>query len=186
MYPELQRLDDQYAAAEADARSLLESLASDEARAAWRPAGGGWSVAECFDHLAITNQIYMSVMRPAADEARRKARLRRGPALPGFFGGWFVRSLEPPPKMKSKSPAVIRPRAEVKLSAAAADFFASHAEAKKFFEDNADLDLAAIRFANPFIKGLHFSLATGLHAIPAHERRHLYQARQILSQSRGR
>jgi hypothetical protein len=122
------------------------------------------------------------VMKPAADEARRKSRIRRGPALPGFFGGWFVRSLEPPPKMKSKSPAVIQPRADVTLSDAAADFFASHAGARKFFEDNADLDLAAIRFANPFIRGLRFSLATGLHAIPAHERRHLHQARQVLSQ----
>jgi hypothetical protein len=183
MYPELQRLDDQYAAAEADARSLLESLALTEDRAAWRPAVGGWSVAECFDHLAITNQMYMRVLRPAADEARRKARVRRRPALPGFFGAWFVRSLEPPPKMKSKSPVSIRPRADVKLSDAAADFLASHAQARKFLADTADLDLAAIGFRNPFIKGLRFSIATGLHAIPAHERRHLYQARQILSQT---
>jgi DinB superfamily len=180
MYPELQRLEEEYSAVEADARSLLEGL-TDE-RGAWRPADGVWSVAECFDHLAITNQVYVRAMRPVAEEARRKAKLRRGPAKPGFFGGIFVRALEPPAKMKGKAPAVIRPRAEVKLGDAAADFFAAHAEAKKFLEDNADLDLAAIRFINPFIKGLRFSLATGLHAIPAHERRHLYQARHILNQ----
>jgi hypothetical protein len=94
----------------------------------------------------------------------------------------FVRSIEPPPKIKSKAPKVIRPRAGAQLGPAAAEFFAAHAEAKQFSLDNADLDLAAVMFPNPFIKGLRFSLATGLHAIPAHERRHLYQARQILKQ----
>ena len=124
----------------------------------------------------------MRVMRAAADEARRDGRVRRQAALPGFFGALFVRSIEPPPKIKSKAPKVIRPRAGAQLGAAAAEFFAAHAEAKQFSLDNADLDLAAVMFPNPFIKGLRFSLATGLHAIPAHERRHLYQARQILKQ----
>lgn len=46
----------------------------------------------------------------------------------------------------------------------------------RFLRDNADLDLAHIRFVNPFIRGVRFSLATGLHVIAAHERRHLRQA----------
>jgi hypothetical protein len=35
-----------------------------------------------------------------------------------------------------------------------------------------------IRFVNPFVRGVRFSLATGLHVIAAHERRHLWQARR--------
>jgi hypothetical protein len=31
-------------------------------------------------------------------------------------------------------------------------------------------------FVNPFIRGIRFSLATGLHVIAAHEHRHLWQA----------
>jgi hypothetical protein len=31
-------------------------------------------------------------------------------------------------------------------------------------------------FPNPFIRGVRFSLATGLHVLEAHERRHLWQA----------
>jgi hypothetical protein len=33
-----------------------------------------------------------------------------------------------------------------------------------------------VRFPNPFVRGVRFSLATGLHVIAAHERRHLWQA----------
>jgi hypothetical protein len=43
----------------------------------------------------------------------------------------------------------------------------------------AALDLAGIRFVNPFLPGVRFSLATGLHVIAAHERRHLWQAWRV-------
>jgi hypothetical protein len=39
-----------------------------------------------------------------------------------------------------------------------------------------EIDLASVRFPNPFMPGMRFSLATGLHIIVAHERRHLWQA----------
>jgi hypothetical protein len=43
----------------------------------------------------------------------------------------------------------------------------------------ADIDLARVTFPNPFIRGVRFSLATGLHVIAAHERRHLWQAWRV-------
>ena len=53
---------------------------------------------------------------------------------------------------------------------------------REFLRAYANLDLAAVRFPNPFIRGLRFSLATGLHVITAHERRHLWQAWQVRRQ----
>jgi hypothetical protein len=179
MYPEIQTLDDAFVAVQEDAHSLIADLT--ESQAAWRSHPAAWSVAECLDHLALTNRIYLVAMQPLAAAARRENKLRRRPALPGFLGAWFVRSLEPPSKIKSKSPKNIKPRTAPSLADASAAFLASHAEAQNFLRANADLDLAAIRFPNPFLKGLRFTLATGLHAIPAHERRHLYQARAVLA-----
>ncbi len=46
---------------------------------------------------------------------------------------------------------------------------------RAFLRAHADLDLAAVRFPNPFLRGVRFSLATGLHVITAHKRRHLWQ-----------
>ena len=181
MHPELQKLDSSYTTAQADAQSLLIGLT--ESQAAWRPHPAAWSVSECLDHLATTNRIYIRAMQPAADAARRANKLRRGPALPGFLGAWFVRLLEPPAKVKTKSPQSIQPRTAPALADASAAFLASHAEAQNFLRTNADLDLASIAFPNPFIKGVRFSLATGLHIIPAHERRHLHQAHAVLTAS---
>lgn len=178
---ELKTLDDAYTAAHADAQALIANLTEDQA--AWRPHPAAWSVAECLDHLAATNRIYIRAMQPVADQARRENKLRRRPALPGFLGAWFVRTLEPPAKIKTKSPKSIKPRTAPTLADASAAFLASHTEAQNFLRANADLDLAAILFPNPFLKGLRFSLATGLHVIPAHERRHLHQARAVISAS---
>lgn len=172
-------LDDQLAAVERDAAALVAGLSAE--LGAWRPAPGAWSVAECLDHLAAANRVYLAAMRPPALRARQQGRWRRGPATPGLIGGWFVRTLEPPPKplLRLPAPRKIRPRSAPPFSAAYADFQAAHRDAVAFLRENADLDLQHLRFVNPFIPGVRFSLATGLHVIAAHERRHLWQAWRV-------
>ena len=143
-----------------------------------RVEDGSWCVSECLDHLATANRQYLEAMAGAAGQGRARGRLRRGPAKPGLVGGWFVSILEPPPRRwaRMKAPPKIRPRVAPPLGETFAAFVATQAEARRFLRANADLDLAGIRFPNPFIPGVRFSLATGLHVIPAHERRHLLQA----------
>ena len=113
--------------------------------------------------------------------ARKRGRFRRGPAKPGLIGGWFARYLEPTakPRGRLKAPRKIVPRQHVALKDAFSSFIESHQDVKRYLDENADLDLAGSHFANPFIPGLRFSLATGLHVTTAHERRHLWQAWRI-------
>jgi hypothetical protein len=172
-------LEEAYDAAERDARALVDQLSPTAG--AWRAEAGAWSVAECLDHLAVGNRVYLRAMQPAAERALAAGRLRRGPARPGLMGGWFVRSLEPPVSapFKLKAPRTIRPRAAPALDEAASDFFASQQDVRAFLRRFAAIDLAGVHFANPFIRGLRFSLATGLHVIAAHERRHLWQAWRV-------
>ena len=175
--PDLRALDDAFAAIDREARALVAGLS--EADGGWRATAGSWSVAECLDHLAHANRAYLAAMEPAARRARANGSRRRRPAVPGLFGRWFVRSLEPPPRLKSRAPRVIRPRTAPALSDAMAAFLASHEDVRRFLRAYAAIDLAGARFPNPFVRGLRFSLATGLHAIAAHERRHLWQAHRV-------
>jgi hypothetical protein len=175
---ELLALDDAFLAIEADARALAAGLSEPEA--AWRPGGTAWSVAECVDHLATANRVYLAAMQPAAARALAERRLRRRPALPGFIGGWFVQTLEPSDKTrKMKSPKASRPRTAPPFSDALSAFLATQDEVRKFLRTYAQIDLAGVRFPNPFVRGIRFSLATGLHVIAAHDRRHLLQAHRV-------
>lgn len=176
---DINALDEALDAAEQDAHALVAG--STGPLGTWRADAGSWSVAECLDHLAVANRVYLRAMEPVAERARTQGRQRRGPAKPGLIGGLFVRSLEPPVKSRSrvKAPQHIRPRVSPALDSAAEEFLASHDEVRRFLRRYAEIDLAGLRFPNPFIRGLRFSLATGLHVIAAHERRHLWQAWRV-------
>lgn len=166
----------QLAANERDAQALVAGLSAEQG--AWRPAAGSWSVAECLDHLANANRVYLEAMQEPAREARRRGWLRVQPARSGWAGRLFVRSLEPPPRWwsKLKAPGLIRPLQAPPLAEALASFMTSQADVRAFLRAHGDLDLAGVRFPNPFVRGIRFSLATGLHVIAAHQRRHLWQA----------
>jgi hypothetical protein len=172
-------LQSAYDAAERDARALVTDLTPE--LGTWRAHPGSWSVAECLDHLAVSNRVYLGAMRLAAEPALAHGRQRRHPARPGLIGGLFVRYLEPPvkPRYRGRAPRIIRPRVGPALADAAAAFFASQDEVGAFLLRFAGTDLASVRFANPFVRGVRFSLATGLHVIAAHERRHLWQAWRV-------
>lgn len=176
---DIQALEEALDAAERDARALVSGLT--DGPGGWRAGPGSWSVAECLDHLATANRVYLRAMQPAADDAVAEGRWRRRPAQPGLIGGWFVRTLEPPvtPRFRGKAPKSIRPRVSPVLSDAGARFLASQEEVRQFLRAYAGIDLAGVRFPNPFVRGVRFSLATGLHVIAAHERRHLWQAWRV-------
>jgi hypothetical protein len=183
--PDIEDLQDQLDAAESDAQALVTGLAEEQG--GWRAEAGSWSVAECLDHLAVTNRVYLCVMKDPAIRAREQGKLRRGPAAPGFLGHWFVRTMEPPVKapFRMKAPRAIEPRVAPPLANAFAGFRTTQNEVRAFLLEYADLDLAAVRFPNPFLRGIRLSLATGLHVITAHERRHLWQAWRVRRAAEG-
>jgi hypothetical protein len=177
--PELRQLEVDLDAIERDAHGLVAGLTDEAAR--WRERPDSWSVAECLDHLATANRVYLAAMQPAALRASEQDRHRRGPALPGMVGRLFIKALEPPVRalFRMKAPRKIRPRSSPPLAETLASFLASHQAVRAFVGANANLDLAGVGFPNPFLPGVRFSLATGLFVIAAHERRHLWQAWRV-------
>jgi hypothetical protein len=176
---DIRELQDQLEAAEREAEALVAGLSEEQGIR--QAKAGSWSVAECLDHLATGNRVYLRAMQEAANRARTRGRHRWRPARPGWVGRLFVWTLEPPPMrwFKLKAPRSIRPRAAPPLAETFASFLGSQADVRAFLRAHADLDLAGIQFPNPFVRGIRFSLATGLHVITAHERRHLWQAWRV-------
>jgi hypothetical protein len=172
--PDIQSILDQLDAADRDAHALIDGLTDDHAGR--QPQPGSWSVAQCLEHLALTSHAYLGAMESSVARARARSRTRRSPAKPGWFAAKFVASLEPPVKRRIKAPPKIHPRTGPTLSEAYAQFAESQGRIRAFLLTHADLDLARIRFRNPFIPLLAFSLASGLHILAAHDRRHLWQA----------
>src|SRR4051812_6031869 len=127
-YEDIATLERAFDLNEQDARTLVSGLS--ERQGTWRAHADSWSIAECLDHLATGNRVYLGAMQPAAERALAEGRGRRGPALPGVVGRWFVRSLEPPVRtiLKMRAPRQIRPRPSPPLAHALEQFLASQGD----------------------------------------------------------
>lgn len=174
---ELRRILDDLDANERRVAELLSGL--DDTTVNWRPDDRSWSTAQCIDHLNVAARIYQAAMEPALAAARTKGRTRRGPIRPGWFERKFLESLEPPPKRKLPAPSKIVPALRGNRDELLEEFRRQHANVSELIRASAGLDLGSIRFRNPFLPLLRFTVGTGLLVIPAHERRHLWQAEQL-------
>lgn len=181
---DLQRIVDDIEAIERRADEIAAGLSEEEFQ--WQPDGGRrWSVAQCLDHLAVGAEVYLATIRPVVDEARRRGVPRRGPAQPGFFGQKFVNSLEPPVKMRGRAPTKILPRPRRSRDEIMTAFHDAHAAFRELIADCAELDTNAVTFTNPFLTFVKMKVSTALHVIPAHGRRHLWQAQNVIASLRS-
>lgn len=179
--PDLQTLYDAMDAADEAADTLARSLTDEQFF--WQPdEGRRWSVALCFDHLAVTNEMYGAALRGAVERARARGWTRIGPAAPGFFGRKFVASLEPPVKLRTSAPGKIKPRPARTRDEIMRAYRAAHDDIRALVRQAASVDVNRATFANPFISIVKVKVATGFHVIAAHDRRHLWQAEQVVKE----
>lgn len=163
---------------DAEARALLAEL--DEERFNARPSERSWSVAQCLDHLNVGNRVYLEAMRPAVETAQRKGSARFKPIRPGILERWFIREMEPPPRRLLPAPRKIVPASHKSRAEVGEEWTRIQAQLRNLLHEAAPLDLNRTRFINPFIRLIRFSVGTGFLVLEAHERRHLWQARQIV------
>lgn len=161
-----------------EVRSLTDALSDDAIN--WRPGAGRWSVAECLLHLARTNGLYVPPLERVVRAAREQGRVGTGPFRPNWFGKWFAAQMEPPPKRRFKVPRPFRPPQERATAESARRAYLEMNDAMQAIARSADgLDLGRIRMTSPITRWMRFNLEAAFLAIAAHDRRHLWQARQV-------
>jgi hypothetical protein len=87
--------------------------------------------------------------------------------------------MDAPPRRKFSAPTQARPSLHIAGEEAIKSFVKSHDELRELILESADADLNRIRFKNPFVRFLSFTVGTGVLIILAHDRRHLWQAKVV-------
>jgi hypothetical protein len=174
MHPQLARVLDDYRLGEERLARLQGELLEEE----WqrRPPDGGWSAAECLEHLNRTAERFLPVMEAALAEAppleRPGRRLRRDPM------GWLLWRIMPPPVRLMRAPTgpAFRPEGGVP-SRELADRFRHLQRAQLDLVRRADgRAIDRVRVASPFNPKVRYNLYACLTILPRHEQRHLWQA----------
>lgn len=176
---DLDRLQRELDAVERDADAIVAPLSDEQFN--WAPRPGAWSIGQCVAHLNAINWKYMRCIEGAVEEARRAGHHRAGPIASTWMGRRFIASMEPPPRMRMKSPGTARPPVDHRHKAEVwPEFVRFHAHVRAAIVGMADVDLNRATFGNPFLKGLvRIRVGTALRVIAAHERRHVWQARRV-------
>jgi hypothetical protein len=143
----------------------------------WQPAPSSWGVGQCLEHLCITNEAYLTSISAALKD---KPDSPVEQINPGRFGGWFIRRFVEPSPNSKRVPALpkIRPAARVDL-AVLDRFLSGNKSCRQLIVRTRDKDVNRIRFWNPLVPGVRFTVGTGLEIIASHERRHLLQAERV-------
>lgn len=166
--------------AETKARQLVESLTDIQLN--WQASvGKTWSIAQYLDHLAKTNTFYTEAMRCAMRKTPLGKRTRLGPIRPGWLERQLIMSMDAPARKKFSAPKTVIPADFRTVEEVLAAFRASHQEMRSLIAECGDVDLNRLRFKSRFVWAARFTVGTGFLLMAAHERRHLWQAKQVLA-----
>jgi hypothetical protein len=177
--PDLRRLIDDTEEADRRADAIAAGLTDEQFH--WQPdEGRGWSVAQCLDHLATTNAVYTEPIARAIVDALAKGVTGGGPIAPNAIGAWFIRSQEPPVKRRLPSPKQALPVSTGSREDILRAYHAAHERYRDLVRRASAIDVNRATYPNPFLPLLRIRVGTALSIIPPHDRRHLWQAEQVI------
>jgi DinB family protein len=146
----------------------------------WQPPGGrSWSIAQCLDHLTVTNSLYVTAIRQAVDDAKPDRAAPNTAIRPGLLERLFLWNTEPPPKVKLRAAAQIDPNPQRKRGDLWFAFAHAEERIRRLMIESAAIDVNRTRFVNPLLRGIRFTIGTGFLIVLAHNRRHLWQAQRV-------
>jgi hypothetical protein len=145
----------------------------------WHPVPGAWSIAECLAHLNVIDEQYAGKIRQSVVKARQSGVTGPGPFRLGWLETRFVRFLEPPYKLRFKSPKQFRPQPEHSVERVLEDWRRTRVELLQLANNAKGLDLKRVRVASPASDLISLSLMGAFAVAAAHDRRHLWQAGRI-------
>lgn len=163
-----------------DVRQLTDGLSDHQL--GWSPEAGRWSIAQCLEHLNAVAGPYVQKLEQGVTKARAQGSGDLRPVRYSWIERWLIRAMEPPPRRRFPAPKMFRP-AESGQQIAGGEIVAGYlAFNERFIEllGAADgLDIGRVKISSPETRLLRLRIGAAFAFLASHERRHVWQARQI-------
>ena len=165
-------------ASDARAIALVKPLTPEQLN--WKPAPEKWSVGQCLEHLAISIEVYLG---PLADALAGPPSGTVDEIAPGWFGRWFIRNyIAPSAQTRSaRAPKKITPVLSRVEPAILERFLKGNRDMRELVARAGGYNVNRLRFTNPFIPLIRFTVGTGFEITSKHEDRHLLQAEGVVA-----
>jgi len=147
----------------------------------WKPSPDQWSIAQCLEHLIITNRPYIPTFEQILSNEKQTTAWERLPFLPGFFGRFLIKALDPDSKRKVKAPKIFQPSLSKIDSKIIPEFISQEKRIATLMKALADRDLEKQRVTSPVSRVVTYSLFDAFRIILVHEQRHFAQAERVMA-----
>lgn len=176
----------------ADVSSGLDDVAQDAAvtfgalnpkHLNWRPDPTSWSVAQCLEHLIVSNERTRENADRALDASQPRTIWQRLPLVPALIGPMLVKSQAPGAGRKIKTTEWAQPAADNMGPDIVSRFAAQQRELAAWVRGlDHDRARAAI-MESPFGHVIAYSVLNACRLLLAHDHRHMGQARRVMQAS---
>jgi hypothetical protein len=162
-----------------DAAAALGRL--DAVQVNWKPDAARWSVAQCLEHLLLSNEQMLGAMEAAVDNPGSRTIWQRLPFAPRLLGRLMVSSLGPTVSRRFTAPTAAQPSASSVDPAIVWRFVDSQEATRARVAALAERGAGPVVMVSPYSSMVTYSVLDGCRLIVAHQRRHFEQARRVLS-----
>jgi hypothetical protein len=160
-------------------RNLTDFLSDDELQQ--HPRKGGWSIAECIQHLTATNHLYIPILASVLQGAPAG----NGPYKMDWRGRLLKWVLEPPYRSRVKTIPSLEPKIE-DIRRVLPDFVVGQQQFMDAMAPWQGRALDKVLITSPFNKRLRYNIYSLFNVVAAHQQHHLWQAQRVKDQIEGK
>lgn len=144
----------------------------------WKPGEKSWSVAQCLDHLILTNEQFYPEFDKLAAGTRKNTFWQNNSPLTGFFGRFLIKAVtEDSKKAKAPSKSIVPPS---ELPSDIVDRFAANiSDVCGRIKNVADADREKVIISSPFLSLMTYKLDDAYTVLVEHTKRHIRQAKRV-------
>lgn len=160
-----------------DARAEFGALTAEQLN--WKPAPDRWSVAQCLEHLIVTDSSYWPTFGRIREGRYRTPLLRRLPLLSRMWGALILSAVRPEAARRYRTSRKMEPTMG-DLGSDIVDRFVAHQhELVEHIRGLEARDAGDVIIGSPVGPLASYDVEMALRIILAHARRHLLQARRV-------
>lgn len=167
------------------AQSRLRALSDRVSQKDWnkKPAPESWSAADCVEHLNLTSDAYVPLLRDALARARELGRAGAPVHYHRDALGWFMSMMIGPMRRigkfrigRVKTTSGFVPRGAESREQLLSDFVRHQAELITIARDAEDFQIDRVKIVSPFGGKMRYNAYSALVIVARHQHRHLDQA----------
>ena len=145
----------------------------------WKPGEKSWSIAQCLDHLILTNEQFYPEFERLAAGTRKNTFWQNNSPFSGFFGRFLIKAVsEDSKKAKAPSKSIVPPS---DLAGDIVEKFEQNiAQVNSKIEAVAAADRQKTVVGSPFLSLMTYRLDDAYTVLVEHTKRHIRQAKRVM------